>query len=160
AVLCWCDGAPSSWLTVKAFEYAEYNVLRKLADLVSDDEAVEQFRAWTDGALRPGVTSAQTMSFLTPLRFDTPLRHNAVPLRIRVIRFPGTTASGFDFGDASTLPVTSRERPLQTLMGWKWILDGTPVEQGAATRANYANSTANGRINFTNEHLAALPNAA
>jgi len=156
----WFERDSSGRLTGKAFEYADYNAMRKLSDIVSDDEAVEQLRAWADDALKHGVTSAQTMSMMTALRFDKLLRHNAVPLRIRVIRFPGTTASGFDFGDASTLPVTSRERPLQTLMGWKWILDGTPIEQGAATRANYANSSANGRINFTNEQLAALAKAA
>jgi predicted amidohydrolase YtcJ len=156
----WFERDANGRPTGKAFEYADYNALRKLADSVSDAEAVEQLRAWADDALKHGVTSAQTMSFMTALRLDKLLRHNAVPLRIRVIRFPGTTASGFDFGDASTLPVTSRERPLQTLMGWKWILDGTPIEQGAAVRTNYTGTTANGRINFTNEQLATLAKAA
>jgi len=156
----WFERDAGGRMTGKAFEYADYNVMRKLADVVGDAEAVEQLRAWTDDALKHGVTSAQTMSMMTALRFDKLLRHNAFPLRIRVIRFPGTTASGFDFGDASTLPAASRERPLQTLTGWKWILDGTPIEQGAATRTNYAGTTANGRINFTNEQLATLAKAA
>ena len=134
--------------------------MRKLADTISDDDAAEQMHAWVDDALKYGVTSAQNMSFLSALRYDKLLRHNAFPMRIRVIRFPGTSASAPDLEDGATLPVTSRERPLDTVMGWKWILDGTPIEQGAATRTNYANATANGRLNFTTEQLAALVKAA
>jgi predicted amidohydrolase YtcJ len=156
----WFERDATGRMTGKAFEYADYNVMRKLADMVSDAEALEQFHAWADDALKHGITSVQTMSSISALRFDKLLRHNAFPLRIRVIRFPGTTAAGFDFGDASTLPTASRERPLQTLMGWKWILDGTPIEQGAATRTNYAGTNANGRINFTDEQLATLAKAA
>src|ERR1051325_10184919 len=72
----WFERDSGGRLTGKAFEYADYNVLRKLADLVSDDEAVEQLRAWADGGLRHRVPSAQTMPFLTGLRFDKLLRHN------------------------------------------------------------------------------------
>lgn len=150
------DGRP----TGKAFEYADDVVMRKLADGVSDDDAVEQLRAYVTDALRRGVTSIQNMSYLSALRYDKILRHNEFPMRIRLIRFPGTTAAGPDLNDAATLPATSRERPLDTLMGWKWILDGTPIEQGAATRTNYPNTTANGRLNFTPEQLAALVKAA
>jgi len=151
----WSDRAAG-----KLYEYAEFPPLQRLADSVSDDDAVEQLRTWIDNALKHGVTSVQNMSFLSALRYDKLLRHNEFPLRIRVIRFPATTASGPDLNDGATLPVKSRERPLNTVMGWKWILDGTPIEQGAATRANYANSTANGRLNFTPEQLAALVKAA
>ncbi len=144
----------------KLYEYAEFPPLQRLADSVSDAEAVDQLRSWVDNALKHGVTSVQNMSFISALRYDKLLRHNEFPLRIRVIRFPATSASGPDFGDAATLPVKSRERPLDTVMGWKWILDGTPIEQGAATRTNYPNTTANGRLNFTPEQLAALVKAA
>ncbi len=156
----WFERDAGGRLTGKAFEYADYNFNRKLADSISDADAAEQLQAWVDDALKHGVTSVQNMSFLTALRYDKLLRHNAFPMRIRVIRFPGTSASAPDLEDGATLPVASRERPLDTVMGWKWILDGTPIEQGAATRTNYANATANGRLNFTTEQLAALVKAA
>jgi len=156
----WFERDSSGHATGKAFEYADYNLWRRLADNISDDDAAEQLRVWSDNALRHGVTSVQNMSFLSALRYDKLLRHNSFPIRIRLIRFPGTTASGFDLNDGATLPVTSRERPLDTVLGWKWILDGTPVEQGAATRTNYPNSTTNGRLNFTPEQLAELVKAA
>jgi predicted amidohydrolase YtcJ len=156
----WFERDANGHTTGKAFEYADYNLWRRLADNISDEDAAEQLRLWADNALRHGVTSVQNMSFLSALRYDKLLRHNAFPIRIRLIRFSGTTASGFDLNDGATLPVTSRERPLDTVMGWKWILDGTPLEQGAATRTNYPNSTANGRINFTPEQLAELMKAA
>lgn len=156
----WFEHDASARVTGKAFEYADDVVLRRLADNVSDEDAAEQLRVWADNALGRGVTSVQNMSYLSALRYDKLLRHNAFPIRVRLIRFPGTTASGPDLNDGATLPVTSRERPLDTVMGWKWILDGTPIEQGAATRTNYPNGTANGRLNFTPEQLAALVKAA
>jgi predicted amidohydrolase YtcJ len=156
----WFERDAGGRLTGKAFEYADDAVMRKLADTVSDADESEQLRAYVDNALRHGVTSIQNMSHLSALRYDKVLRHTAFPMRIRLIRFPGTSASGPDLTDGATLPVTSRERPLDTIMGWKWILDGTPIEQGAATRTNYANTTANGRINFTPEQLATLVKAA
>src|SRR5438067_7445582 len=146
--------------TGKLFEYADYNFNRKLADSVSDADAAEELQSWIDAAPKHGVTSVQNMSFLTALRYDKLLRHNAFPMRIRVIRFPGTSASAPDLEDGATLPMPSRERPLDTVMGWKWILDGTLIEQGAATRTNYPNTTANGRLNFTPEQLRTLVKAA
>src|ERR1043165_6351105 len=154
------DPAGGGRLTGKAFEYADDMVWRKLVESISDDDLAEQLHAYVDNALKHGVTSIQNMAYVSTLRYDKVLRHNAFPLRIRVIRFPGTSATGPDLADATTVPVTSRERPLDTVMGWKWILDGTPIEQGAATRTNYPNSQSNGRLNFTTEQLQALAKAA
>jgi predicted amidohydrolase YtcJ len=156
----WFERDASGNLTGKAFEYADDMVMRKLTETIGDDDAAEQLQAYAADALRHGVTSIQNMTYVSALRYDKLLRHNAVPLRIRLIRFPGTSAAGPDLGDGATLPVTSRERPLDTVMGWKWILDGTPIEQGAATRTNYTNTTANGRLNFTPEQLRTLAKAA
>lgn len=156
----WFERDAGGHLTGKAFEYADDLVMRKLAETISDDDAAEQLRAYADNALKHGVTSIQNMTYFSTLHYDKILRHNSFPLRIRVIRFPGTSANGPDFGDAGSLPVTNRERPLQTVLGTKWILDGTPVEQGAATRTNYPNTNANGRLNFTPEQMQTIAKAA
>jgi hypothetical protein len=156
----WFERDAGGRLTGKAFEYADDLVLRKLSETISDDDAAEQLRPYVDNALKHGVTSIQNMSYFPTMHQDKILRHNAFPLRIRVIRFPGTSANGPDFSDAGSLPVTSRERPLQTVMGTKWILDGTPLEQFAATRTNYPNTSANGRLNFTPEQLKTIAKAA
>jgi len=156
----WFERDAGGRLTGKAFEYANGMIWRKLVEGISDADLAEQLHAYVDNALKHGVTSIQNMAYISTLRYDKVLRHNAFPLRIRVIRFPGTSASGPDLADATTVPVTSRERPLDTVMGWKWILDGTPIEQGAATRANYPNAQSNGRLNFTTEQLQALVKTA
>jgi predicted amidohydrolase YtcJ len=156
----WFERDANGRATGKAFEYAEFLVEHKLADSITDEEAAEALSSYAEDALKHGVTSIQNMSFFPALRYDKIVRHNAFPLRIRMIRFPGTTSSTLNLSEAATLPVTSRERPLQTLMGTKWILDGTPVEQGAATRTNYANTTKNGRLNFTSEQLQTIVKAA
>ena len=56
---------------------------------------VQVFRNYSDAALRMGITSVQNMSTALNLQQAVNvLRATRSPLRIRVIRFPGTTAKG------------------------------------------------------------------
>src|SRR6266498_473328 len=94
----WFERDAAGRMTGKAFEYADDAVQRKLADLINDADAAEQLRVYVDEALKRGVTSIQNMSYLSAIRYDKILRHNAFPMRIRLIRFSGTSASGPDLG--------------------------------------------------------------
>src|SRR3546814_5400200 len=47
-------------------------------------------------------------------------------------------------------------RPRVTVSGTKWILDGTPVELGAAVRTPYAGTQAKGHLNFSREEIETL----
>src|SRR5204863_124379 len=80
------------------------------------------------------------------------LRAADVPIRWRVIRFPMTRAGGRDVADARA----TGPSPGGTLgvSGVKYILDGTPVERGAAMRRPYADRPGwYGELDFPPETL-------
>src|ERR1051326_6149463 len=68
----WFERDANGHTTGKAFEYADYNLWRRLADNISDEDAAEQLRLWADKPLRHGGTSGQNMSFLPAPRHHTP----------------------------------------------------------------------------------------
>ncbi|HEV7921310.1 MAG TPA: amidohydrolase family protein [Thermoanaerobaculia bacterium] len=152
----WFERDANGKLTGKAFEYAEYAIERRLADGVNEDEAVRQLGVWAETAHRYGITSTQNMSLQSLSRYEKNARHANAPLRIRMIRFGNTDTKARDVREAADLPATHRERPLTVISGTKWILDGTPVEQGAALRTNYKDTQANGKLNFPPEQIAAM----
>jgi predicted amidohydrolase YtcJ len=144
-------------LTGKMFEYADWNAERRLADSVSDEDAIDQLKTYSDQALGFGITSIQNMSMQSLTRYEKVERHGPAPIRIRMIRMPMSETASRDTSEGATLPVTSRERPLSIISGTKWILDGTPVEQGAAVRTPYPGTTDKmGKLNFAPDELKAL----
>jgi predicted amidohydrolase YtcJ len=119
-------------LTGRVWEYAQYQLDRRFGDLAGDDELQEAITNLSNEAVSYGITSIQAMPMASESRFAAALAKSGVPLRVRVINFPFTT-------DA---------RLAQPNGGVKWILDGTPIERGAALReAKYADDTS-GRENF------------
>jgi predicted amidohydrolase YtcJ len=147
----------SRHLTGKMFEYAGWNAERRLADTVSDSDAADQLKAWSDQALGFGITSIQNMSMQPLTHYEKVERHAPAPIRIRMIRMPMSETAARDTSEGATLPVTSRERPLSIISGTKWILDGTPVEQGAAVRQPYPGTTdKTGKLNFAPDELKAI----
>jgi predicted amidohydrolase YtcJ len=115
-----------------AHEYADFAAGRKLANMASDEELVADIRAMSVEAVRYGITSVQAMPALDERRFAAGLAQSDVPLRVRIMHFPMSN------GDAKALPRGS---------AMKWILDGTPIEKGAALRKPYAGG-GEGRLNF------------
>jgi predicted amidohydrolase YtcJ len=147
----------SGHLTGKMFEYADWNAERRLADTVSDADAADQLKAYSDQALGFGITSIQNMSMLPLSRYEKVERHAPAAIRIRMIRMPMSETASRDASEGATLPVASRERPLSIISGTKWILDGTPVEQGAAVRQPYPGTTdKTGKLNFSPDELKAI----
>ncbi|HEX6087420.1 MAG TPA: amidohydrolase family protein [Thermoanaerobaculia bacterium] len=117
----------------RAHEYAQWIVERRFADRASDDEMAEAIANLSNDAVRFGITSVQAMPMASEERFARALSKANVPLRVRLISFPL---------DAS------KPQSLQPRGAIKWILDGTPIERGAALReAKYADGTM-GRENF------------
>jgi predicted amidohydrolase YtcJ len=148
----WYERDASQHLTGKMFEYAGWNAERRLADSVSDDEAIEALKSYSDQALAFGITSIQNMSTLSLARYEKIERHGPAPIRIRMIRFPmtenGRVIEGRD------MQAMDRERPLSIISGTKWILDGTPVEQGAALRRPYpGGGTNSGKLDFPPDEI-------
>jgi len=147
----------SNHLTGRMFEYAGWTAERRLADSVSDADAIDQLKAYSDQALGFGITSIQNMSMEPLTRYEKIERHGPAPIRIRMIRMPMSETAVRDTSEGATLPVSSRERPLSIISGTKWILDGTPVEQGAAVRTPYPGTTdKTGKLNFAPDELKAI----
>ncbi|MCU1348678.1 MAG: nfdA 1 [Acidobacteria bacterium] len=152
----WYGRDADKHLDGKMYEYAEYNTLRRLGDLASDDEAADGFRTYADEALQYGITSIQTMASVPMKRLEKMARHTSVPLRVRMIRFAGSEPGGREKNEGRDLPKSDRERPLATLSGTKWILDGTPIEQGAALRSPYKGTEGSGKLNFPPDDITAM----
>ncbi|MEA2239734.1 MAG: hypothetical protein QOC81_4458 [Thermoanaerobaculia bacterium] len=148
----WYERNAKQQLTGKMFEYAGWNAERRVAESVSDAEAIDQLKAFSDQAVAFGITSIQNMSMAPLARFEKVERHAPAAIRIRMIRFPMTDNGRVTEG--ASMDVADKERPLSIISGTKWILDGTPLEQGAAVRKPYPGGGQNmGKLNFPPDEL-------
>jgi predicted amidohydrolase YtcJ len=153
----WYERDANRHLTGKLFEYAGWDAERRLADSVADADAVDQLKSWSDEAAAFGITTIQNMSMQSLARYEKVERHGPAAIRIRMIRIPITDAATRDTREGANIPATSTERPLAVISGTKWILDGTPVEQGAAVRTAYPGGGTNmGRLDFPPEEIKAI----
>jgi predicted amidohydrolase YtcJ len=137
----------------RVYEYAQWSPRtqlptrpQRLRQVIADDTAA---------LLKLGITSIQNMAIGTQVPdFIAAWRDSGTPLRVRVIRTPLATTPGQPVAGDGT-PRTDPARPTVTVSGTKWILDGTPMEQGAAMRHAYPDGS-HGRLNFSQAEIAAL----
>jgi predicted amidohydrolase YtcJ len=130
-------------LTGKVFEYAQYGILRKLADASGDPENIAAIRALDDQALAFGMTTLQVMPTMAARRFEALVEKAKPRVRIRIMRIPITDQTNLNVDD-------NRGGEIRAV---KWILDGTPLEKGAALRGPYPGTGLSGTINFTEERI-------
>ena len=108
-------------------EYAVNNVERAAADRVPDDEAIEQLRQQLEEEAKYGVTSIQELSAaMAPSRAVSLLEKIPTPIRVRVVRMPGTTPAGRDIEEGKGMP--RHPANLITVSGTKWLADGVGIE--------------------------------
>jgi predicted amidohydrolase YtcJ len=139
------------------WEYASWRSLRILSDQVGDEEAVKSLRAIAAEALRYGITSIQIMPFMKIDRFARVLTKADLPIRVRAIAFPLTTHQGRDLSEIRQLGKIDEASPKVKVGGIKWILDGTPIERGAALRRPYKDRPDwRGKLNFPESEIAAM----
>jgi predicted amidohydrolase YtcJ len=136
-------------------EYAEFGLKRRWYSGLSNDVLAKGFQQFAAEAVRMGITSVQNMA--TSLELDkmvSVIRDAKLPLRIRIIRFPGTSSHGRELTAWSkNYPAA----PLYEVSGMKWILDGTPLERGALMQADYSDKPGwKGRLNFLSDTLRAI----
>ena len=137
----------------RAYEYAQWSPRtqlpprpERLREVIGEDAAA---------LLKLGVTSIQNMAIGTPVPdFVAAWRDSGTPLRVRVIRTPLATVPGQPPMDLD-VPRIDPARPAITVSGTKWILDGTPMERGAAMRTAYPDGS-HGRLNFNRAEIEAL----
>ena len=125
-------------------EYAIFRTVRRLCSMDPETTLVNDLRRVGHTMARQGITSVQSfMNMLEPSLFLRVVRAAELPQRVRLIPMPVTTAAGRDMGEwraalASFTPVTNAAGGTVTLSGWKWVLDGSPIEHGIALRHAYA----------------------
>jgi predicted amidohydrolase YtcJ len=136
----------------RLYEYAQWKV-RAQQPALADEAEIAELRAYSEEILKYGTTSVQAMSLLPPARLASLWQRSQAPQRLRLIHFPvpdrldAPVASAGDDRDA-----TARVR----IHGTKWILDGTPIEFGAATRTPYPQTGGQGVLNFQPDQVRQL----
>jgi hypothetical protein len=114
-------------------EYAVLQLTRRLALMASDAEAAAQLRELFSQAVKFGITSMQDMSdALAPDRDVKLFEATPTPIRIRIMRMPGTTPAGRDTQEGLSVP--RHPSPLITVSGTKWLIDGVPLENTLTAR--------------------------
>lgn len=139
------------------WEYAQWKATRALASTVSDDEIVAALHALSDSAVRAGLTSLQIFPAMPMERFVNLARKADLPIRIRAIAFSPTSPSGRDLSEIRDLDRLHDSDSNVTVSGIKWVVDGTPIERGAALRDDYADRPGwYGRLNFPESDIKAM----
>jgi predicted amidohydrolase YtcJ len=124
-------------LTGVVREYAILNIHRTAADAVPEAEAIKQLRKTLDEAISFGITSIQDMSNdMAPARAVALLEKVPTPIRIRVMRMPGTIVGARNIDEGLGFP--RHPTALITVSGTKWMIDGVPIE-GTFTPRDTAN---------------------
>jgi predicted amidohydrolase YtcJ len=136
--------------TGKVLEYAQFAFERQIADSIDDASNQDALSQLDQQALRFGITTLQVMPTMAALKFDSLVNRVRPRVRIRVIRVPIT--------DHNSLQVADNRGG--NIRAARWILDGTPVERGAALREDYAGTQQSGLQNFSGPELKALLSAA
>lgn len=147
----------SKKLNGKLFEYAHWRTTAKLAAMVPEADLLSEIKRRAVVAASYGVTTLQIMSLLPTRRFVELLEKADLPVRVRVINF-GLTGAGSR--DLTGIAEMARMRPKNsrvTVSGIKWILDGTPIERGAALRREYFDRQGwTGAMNFPQSDIEAM----
>ena len=118
------------------YEHAIWTKRATEAAKVADEEIVGSLQRFSNEMLRYGVTSVQSMPIVSLERLAPVIAKAALPLRVRWI-------------DLELARV--EENPTGPV---KYILDGTPVERGAAMSAPYSDRPAErGRLNYSDAEL-------
>ena len=149
----WLGRDASGRFDGRVYEYAQWSPRLRLP--ARPQRLREVIAGDSDMLLKLGVTSIQNMAIGTPLpEFIAAWQDSRTPLRVRMIRTPLAKTPG-DAPDDLDLPKHDAARPTITVSGTKWILDGTPMERGAAMRSAYPDGS-HGRLNFSRREIEAL----
>ena len=142
--------AKTNKLTGRVFEYAVWNLGRILTDEGTDAQLTGTLQSLAAEAASHGITSMQIMPSISIERFVRILNNARLPIRVRAMAFSTTTKSGRDLRDVRSLATSKPAAPNVSASGIKWIIDGTPLERGAAMSTPYLDKPdTKGRLNFS-----------
>ena len=118
------------------YEHAIWAQEARAAEATGDDVLLKSMREFSEEAIRHGITSVQSMPLLPRERAERLGRQANVPLRWRWMEFQMARVE------------TQPDGPV------KYILDGTPIERGAALRAAWTDKPGwSGAMNYTDAEL-------
>jgi predicted amidohydrolase YtcJ len=138
----------------RMFEYAHWRQNRVLAELTSEEESIEKLKKKAADALSFGITSMQIMPAMRIEKFVRLLEKADLPVRVRAMTFSLTNPKERDLSEIRGLSKLKSSNVKITAGGIKWILDGTPIERGAALRKDYLDKPGwPGRLNFTEREI-------
>jgi predicted amidohydrolase YtcJ len=149
--------ADTNKINGRLWEYAEWKPNRILVNQVSDEDAITELRQMADEAVHFGITSMQIFPSMPIERFAHLLVKANLPIRVRAIPFSTSYPNGRDLSEVRQLGNLKFPQSKVTVSGMKWVLDGTPIERGAALRRDYEDRPGwRGRLNFTESEIAAM----
>lgn len=137
-------------------EYANFRLLRKMSELATEQEALQQTHDFLSSAARLGITTVQNMSApVAPDRLVSLYEAAPTPIRMRIMHFVLTDEHRRMTEEGRNLPRTPS--PLITVSGTKYILDGTPIERSCAMRQPYTDDpNTSGWMDFTEKDMEAI----
>jgi predicted amidohydrolase YtcJ len=143
-------------LTGLTLEYANFRLLRRMSELATEQEALQQTRDFLSAAARLGITSVQNMSApVAPDRLVSLYEAAPTSIRMRIMHFVLTDEHRRITEEGRNLP--HAPSPLITVSGTKYILDGTPIERSCAMRQPYSDApTTSGWMDFTEKVMEAI----
>jgi len=144
----WYERDTHGRLTGKMDEYAGWAAIRKLRSSLPDSMLVANLRRYGQRELRYGITSVQDMAHsMDATTTARTLARANLPLRIHILRYSIPTATSLGVAQWDAVP--ARLGPRAVVSGRKWILDGTPIEQGQFMRRPYpGRGDYRGRLDF------------
>lgn len=138
----------------RLYEYAQWR-MRHSQPPLPDEVEIADLQGYAAEVAKYGTTSLQAMAMMPPARFVTLWQQSGAPQRLRLIRIPAPARLG-DLVDGADLPRDVAGAAHIRVFGTKWILDGTPIEHGAAMRRPYAGTDLRGRLNFSRDEIEQL----
>jgi len=143
-------------LTGKCFEWnAIISDYSKLTEFRDGDAFVGYLKGISMAFLHLGITSVQNMcTGGTAADYIKYWKLAGLPFRLRLIRWGYISPEGNMLIPGKDLPRYNDALPLLSVFGTKWLLDGTPIEGGAAVTEGYVyNPKHVGYLNFPREDI-------
>jgi predicted amidohydrolase YtcJ len=145
-------------LTGKTYEKNAYwpHTSHQRIMALSDNEAlISKLQGMTQQMLKAGITSYQNMcTGASPEEYLKIWKKAGLPFRLRLIRWADMNTDGTLSIPSKDLARSTASLPLATVSGTKWLLEGTPLEQGAAQIDAYpGGANWHGRMNYTRSEM-------